>query len=258
VLRVRRHFDADGVAREAIVNAAAKRRDALRECLEEAIGRDLAAGVTRTALRLASVTEPPTEVDALRLYVEGPLATAVAEALGRDAATALVHIVRARLFAPNTMPPPARTVSVDMAKAAPAEVATSSAIRRSDKRFIVALRCADALRRAETARSLVQTHCDVVLVFGVDDVARLREKKTRVDLAVMEIEGVDAERVLRDLADATNAAVIVWVDDDRKTDATRVLRSAGVERFVLLPKSASSRELVESATELLVGVVRSR
>src|SRR5207248_4424732 len=112
VLRRGRHLDAElrqrRRAEEEVTEAAASRRDALRECLEEAIGRDLAAGVTRTALRLASLHEPPTDDDGLRLYIEGPLATAVAEALGREAAAALVHIVRTRIVAPPTMPPPPR------------------------------------------------------------------------------------------------------------------------------------------------------
>jgi hypothetical protein len=239
--------------------AKPKRRDALRDRLEEAIGRDLAQGVTRTALRLASLEDLPEDDAALRLFVEGPLATAVAEALGRDAAAALVHIVRARLFTAGTLPPPPRTVSADMPKATTQiEVATISAIRRSDKRFNVALRCADALRRSETARVLVRSQCDVTLIFGVDDVTNLRRAKTHIDLAVVELDGVDSERVLRDLVGASSPAVIALHDADDTRELVRMLQSAGVERFTLLPKRASSRELVESVSELLVGFVRSR
>jgi hypothetical protein len=238
----------------------AKRRDALRDCLEEAIGRDLAAGVTRTALRLASVDEPPNDDAALRLYVEGPLAAAVAEALGRDAATALVHIVRSRLFSPPTLPPPARSSSSGKTAVmpVPAQPSTTSAIRRSEKRFTVVLRCADALRRSERARSLVSAQCDVVLVSGVDDVTALRGGKANVDLAVVEIDGVDAERIVREISDALHPPFIALVDTPGDQEVVRLLRAAGVQRFALLPKSSSTRELVESVSELLVGFVRSR
>ena len=233
-----------------------KRRGALRECLEEAIGRDLAAGVTRTALRLASASEPPQDDEALRLYVEGPLATAVAEALGRDAATALVHIVRSRLFpAPPTMPPP-RTSSSQKTAVMAAPVPTTSAIRRSDKRFTVVLRCNDALRRSERARSLVSAQCDVVVVSGLDDVTKLRGGKAHVDLAVVEVDGVDAERMVREISDALHPPVIALVDAPGDQEVVRMLRAAGVHRFALLSKSASTRELVESVSELIVGFVR--
>jgi hypothetical protein len=237
---------------------AAKLRDALRECLEEAIGRDLAAGVTRTALRLASVNEPPTEEDALRLYVEGPLATAVAEALGREAAAALVHIVRARLFDAPTLPPPPRSGPAEKSPALTPGAATTSAIRRSGRRFTVALRCTDALRRSEMARSLVQTQCDVFVVSGIDDVARLRASKALVDLAVVELGGIDSERLVRDICEAFHPPMIALYDGDDTKEAVRVLHAAGVHRFALLKKSASSRELVESVSELLVGFVASK
>ena len=256
--------------------AAESRKDLLRECLEEAIGRDLAAGVTRTALRLASLDETPTDPFALRKYLEGPLAEAVAEALGRDAAVALVHIVQARLL-PGTLPPPGKTTpekptrtlvserrpadppADEGARAhSPRGVTTpTSMIRRSRKRTAVVLRCADALRRAEAARSLVQAHCDVIIVSGIDDVAALGRGKAPVDLAILETSEPDALAILRTLSDALHVPVIAWADAGDERAATRMLRDLGVGRFIVLPKSASSRELLESVVELLLGVVPS-
>lgn len=242
----------------AASNAALR---AIRRAAITAFGDELrASSAVRAALGSARLSELPRELDALRDFAHAHLAPVMRGVVVPELVAALLDDFEEEIeHACAEGKPSASRISLDTARptpsdsseALPEDLAARSVARLVVSRPAVVLVDADRFGRASMARALVSGRCDV-RVF--DDVATAIEALASTDhsfVIVVEVTGVDVERMLGALvARHPEAPIIAWTRA-QGADVAKMFVRAGVKRFEVVAKSARASVVLENVRRFL-------